>query len=189
LAKFLGGPAIRRYNAKKRELIFTREGSNFMLDCKVDYRLVAAALDFSEFSEVTFAHALDQARAHGSELVIINVINNRGLDVLDRLTAEGFDLGGKEGYLTRVKAERQDLLDKEYLPAAQGVKTRVVFRVGHPHDELLRALKDENVSLLVMGAKGRSNLAGALFGSTAEKAFRRATCPVLSVRGPEHCRL
>ena len=160
-----------------------------MLDCKVDYRLVAAALDFSEFSEVTFAHALDQARAHGSELVIINVINNRGLDVLDRLTAEGFDLGGKEGYLTRVKAERQDLLDKEYLPAAQGVKTRVVFRVGHPHDELLRALKDENVSLLVMGAKGRSNLAGALFGSTAEKAFRRATCPVLSVRGPEHCRL
>jgi nucleotide-binding universal stress UspA family protein len=160
-----------------------------MQNCEVDYKVVAAALDFSDYSEITFAHAVDQAKAHGAELLIVNVINDRGLEVLDRLTSEGFDLGGKQGYIKRVEAERRESLEKDYLPAAQGVKTRVIFTVGHPHDELLKVLRDQEVSLVVMGTKGRSNLAGALFGSTAEKVFRRAPCPVLSVRGPEHCRL
>ena len=160
-----------------------------MQDCKVDYKVVAAAIDFSDYSEITFAHAVEQARNHGSELVILNVINDRGLDELDRLTAQGYDLGGKAGYIQRVEAERREILEKDYIPATQGLKVKVVFTVGHPHDELLKLLKSEGVSLLVMGTKGRSNLAGALFGSTAEKVFRHAPCPVLSVRGPEHCRL
>ena len=161
-----------------------------MQDCKVDYKLVAAAVDFSDYSEITYAHALEQARAHNAELLILNVINDRGLDELDRLAAQGYDLGGgKEGYIKRVDADRREILDKEYLPAAQGLKVRVRMEVGHPHHMLLRMLKEENVSLVVMGTKGRGNLAGALFGSTAEKVFRHSPCPVLSVRGPEHCRL
>lgn len=160
-----------------------------MQDCKAEVKVVAAAIDFSDYSEITFTYALDQARTHGAELVIVNVINAKGLDVLDRLTAEGYDLGGKQGYLERVEAERREALAKDYLPSAEGLKTRVVILTGHPHDELLKFLRDEDISMVVMGTKGRSNLAGALFGSTAEKVFRRASCPVLSVRGPEHCRL
>ncbi len=160
-----------------------------MQDCKVDMKRVAAAIDFSDYSEITYSYALAEARAHGAELVIVNVINARGLDVLDRLTAEGYDLGGKQGYLERVESERREMFEKDYLPAAQGLRTRVVILNGHPQEELLKFIRDENISLIVMGTKGRSNLAGALFGSTAEKVFRRATCPVLSVRGPEHCRL
>jgi nucleotide-binding universal stress UspA family protein len=160
-----------------------------MQDCKVEIKRVAAAIDFSDYSEITFSYALTEARAHGAELVVVNVINVRGLDVLDRLSAEGYDLGGKQGYLERVEAERREAFDKDYLPAAQGVATTVIILNGHPHEELIKFLRDENISLMVMGTKGRSNLAGALFGSTAEKVFRRAPCPVLSVRGPEHCRL
>ncbi|MCB2227864.1 MAG: universal stress protein [Desulfarculaceae bacterium] len=160
-----------------------------MQDCKVDYKVVAAAIDFSDYSEITFTHAVEQARSHKSELLILNVINDRGLDELDRLAAQGYDLGGKAGYIQRVEEERQGILDKDYLPVVKDLKVRVLFTVGHPHDELLKLLKNEGVSLLVMGTKGRSNLAGALFGSTAEKIFRHAPCPVLSVRGPEHCRL
>jgi nucleotide-binding universal stress UspA family protein len=69
------------------------------------------------------------------------------------------------------------------------VRARVIFRVGLPYEEILKTIVDEKASMIVMGTKGRSNLTGTLFGTTAEKVFRRATCPVLSVRGPEHCRL
>ena len=160
-----------------------------MEDCKVDYKVVAAAIDFSDYSEITFAHAVEQARSHNAELLILNVINDRGLDELDRLTAQGYDLGGKAGYIERVETDRRETLEREYLPVVKDLKVQVVFAVGHPHDELLQMLKSEGVSMVVMGTKGRSNLAGALFGSTAEKVFRHAPCAVLSVRGPEHCRL
>ena len=159
-----------------------------MAECAVNLKKVMACLDLSAYAEATFMHALALAKGLGGELVLLNVVNSRGLDALDQLAAEGYAVS-RDKYIDTVVADRRAAFTQEYLPLAQGVPTSVVFRVGLPYDEIVKACRDEGIDLVVLGTKGRSNIVGTLFGSTAEKVFRRAPCTVVSVRGPEHCAL
>lgn len=60
---------------------------------------------------------------------------------------------------------------------------RVRSRVskGHPLPMILDDLKTEDISLVVMGAQGRSLLSEILLGSVAYNVARLATCPVLLI--------
>lgn len=159
-----------------------------METCNVSQGPILAALDLSSYSETVFLHALTLARSLKRELILLNVVNSRGRETLDLLNSQGFTVSFDQ-YAEGIQAERKALFGSDYLSRAQDVPTRLVFRVGLPYEEIVKALADQGASMVVMGCKGRTNLAGALFGTTAEKVFRRATCPVFSVRGPEHCRL
>jgi nucleotide-binding universal stress UspA family protein len=54
--------------------------------------------------------------------------------------------------------------------------------VGHPFEELLKITKEEKVDMVVMGAKGRSNIEHLLVGSVADKMFRHSPVTVASYR-------
>jgi nucleotide-binding universal stress UspA family protein len=69
------------------------------------------------------------------------------------------------------------------------VKVESIFRMGVVEYELLEAVAETKADLVLMGTKGRGNLANAVFGSVAEKMFRRCPVSVLSVRGPDHADL
>jgi nucleotide-binding universal stress UspA family protein len=63
-----------------------------------------------------------------------------------------------------------------------GRRVRKVFRIGIPCEEILDVARTEKADLLVIGSKGKSNIAGLLFGSTAERILRNSRVPVLTVR-------
>ena len=66
----------------------------------------------------------------------------------------------------------------------RGVPHQVLSQVGDIADVLFRLIHDHQIDLLVLGTHGRTGLKKLLLGSVAEKLFRRASCPVLTV-GPE----
>ena len=61
-------------------------------------------------------------------------------------------------------------------------KIRTVFKTGDPGDELLKLAVKEDVDLIIMGIKGRTDLEYIFVGSVAEKVFRRSPIPILSYR-------
>ena len=59
-------------------------------------------------------------------------------------------------------------------------------REGTPFAEIVRCARDKDIDLIVMGTHGHTGLAHMLLGSVTEKVVRKAPCPVLTVRHPEH---
>jgi len=68
----------------------------------------------------------------------------------------------------------------------KGITAETSHKVGTPFLEIIKAAKQKEVDLIVMATHGRSGLSHILFGSVAEKVVRKSTCPVLSIRPPEH---
>jgi len=57
---------------------------------------------------------------------------------------------------------------------------------GIPYEEILKYASDEKIDMIVMGTYGRVGLQRLIFGNTAERVVRRAPCPVMTVKEPEH---
>jgi nucleotide-binding universal stress UspA family protein len=82
-----------------------------------------------------------------------------------------------------VRAKLDGILTPEERKAARAT---CEIRSGSPYVEVIRLACDENIDLIVMGTHGRGAVGHLLLGSVAERVVRKAPCPVLTVRHPEH---
>jgi nucleotide-binding universal stress UspA family protein len=143
---------------------------------------VMVALAFSEYAEGTFKFAAQFARCADAELIVVSVIHSRDVASVETISAMGYEVDGSH-YIQSIKDERRHLLDG--IIAAAGYsreKVRTVFRVGNPIDELLKLILTEEIDVIVMGPKGRTDLEHILVGSVAEKIFRRSPATIISYR-------
>lgn len=147
-----------------------------------DVKKVMAALAFSDYDSGTFGFAARLAQLAEAELIVTNVINSRDVASVETISAMGYEVDG-ERYVQSLKDERrrqlEDMIAAGPFPAD---KIRKIFRVGNPIDELLTVIVEENVDVVVMGSKGRTDLEHVLVGSVAEKIFRRSPATVISHR-------
>ena len=143
---------------------------------------VMVALAFTDYTPGIFKFAAQFAQCGEAELIVATVLNSRDVESVQTISAMGYDVDG-EHYIDSVEKERREMLEKiaDQTDFA-GIKIRAIFRVGNPIDELLKLIEDEAVDVVVMGPKGRTDLAHVLVGSVAEKIFRRSPATVISYR-------
>jgi len=147
---------------------------------------IMVACDLSEYSIEALKYAVDLAENLKAHIIITNVINEKDVNSI-RMAAMYSGAISEDEFIkdkTESRLQRIDKLIEEISPGHLPIKK--LFKIGIPFRELIQAVKDEGVDLVVMGPKGRSNLEDILFGSTAEKMFRHCPVPLLSIRGNRH---
>ncbi len=142
-------------------------------------RNVLFPTDFSEGALGALPHAVDLAKNCGAKLYMLHVIYDiaiaSGLYVphvsVDEMYKELESGAAKE--LENFGLEERKGIKDMYYSVLRGV----------PYEEILKFAQEKNIDIIVLGTHGRKGLDRFLFGSTAEKVVRYATCPVLTVRG------
>jgi nucleotide-binding universal stress UspA family protein len=147
-----------------------------------DIKKIMVALDFTSYSKSTFDYAAKIAKNLNARLVVASIINSRDIIAVEMVTSMGYEVDS-EHYVEGIKTERESLL-KNFIEQSDMNQehVRLIFKVGNPTNELLKLIVAENVDMIVMGVKGRTDIEHIFVGSVAEKLFRRSPVPVLSHR-------
>lgn len=147
----------------------------------ITLKQILVPTDFSDTAGVAAKYARALATAFGADLHLLHVLEN------PYLAYDPMSFTPPDNFFEELEAETRTRLlrlleDWEPLhPHVDVVTTR-----GSAFVEIIRYAKEHKIDLIVLGTHGRGPIAHMLLGSVSEKVVRKAPCPVLTVRHPQH---
>jgi|SRR5579863_142382 len=143
----------------------------------IKLKQILFATDFSDASLAALPHVAALARHYGSKVYLAHVIEPEAYPSMLRLgpvsgtfREADHDIQQQLGYLSRSKL-------------LAGVPHETLLLHGELSPVLSEVIRQQSIDLVAVGTHGRGGFKRFLLGSVAEKIFRHASCPVLTV-GP-----
>jgi nucleotide-binding universal stress UspA family protein len=149
-----------------------------LVPLELKLKRILVPIDFSKHSQRALEHALAIAGQFGSEIVLVNVI-------------EQFIYPGDWSYLPmplgEYVSERQDENVEKMATLMKGskVKNHAIVRIGRAWEEIVNTAKKLKTDLIVIATHGYTGLRHVLVGSVAERVVQHAPCAVLTIRPDE----
>jgi nucleotide-binding universal stress UspA family protein len=141
------------------------------------YRHVLVAFDGSPEAELALTHAVAIAQLHRARLALVTVVPPPPL-----LSWQA--PGGMQAVHESEQAdfERRLRAAADRVPDDLPLTTRLLD--GDPARELLRAARDGDHDVIVMGSRGRGRVSAAVLGSVSNHVMHDADVPVIVVHRP-----
>ncbi len=139
---------------------------------------ILVPVDFSVAADFAFQYALAIADRHGAAVELLHVTEVSAYSNEEPLEGDEHYEAYEErlmGYLRKMIASA-----KTDIPIEANLIT------GVPYVEIVNRAKAWPANLIVIGTHGRTGMKHLLIGSVAERVIRTASCPVLTVRHPDH---
>ena len=138
--------------------------------------------DFSSSAKYAFLYAIEFNKKFNARLQLLHVMQdftdfsefNLSPSILPQLYAE----------FEENATERMEEMVANFIP--QDIICDTYILHGIPFYEIVKFAQDEKSDLIIIGSHGRTGLQHMIFGSTAEKVVKKAACPVLVIKHPEH---
>ncbi len=141
---------------------------------------VVVPIDFSDYSKSSLKYAVNFAKYFNASLILVYVVE-------PIIYPPDFSMGqiaiptpGLE-MDKRAEEELTKLAEKE-IPS--GLSVKKIIKTGKPFVEIIETAAEEDADLIIIATHGHTGVEHILFGSTAEKVVRKASCPVLTLREP-----
>lgn len=143
------------------------------------YKKIIVPIDGSGWSERAIPHAVDIARSHEAEIILLHVFRPPASDYVGEIA-----LAGQEESLMAMREEiKQKLMGLRSQVRSEKITVRVQMIEGVGVASIIcDYINEEGADLVVMSSHGRTGLARFLFGSVAHKVMQEVTVPVLIVR-------
>ena len=138
------------------------------------FEKILVPLDGSEQSIWALGKAVQIAKKLGGEITLIHVYSVSPLAITPMQVYKYVEAMAKYG--------NGILEDGKKKAEAEGAKAQTLLVEGHTVEEILKAAREGNFSLIVIGARGMSKIKELLMGSVSDAVTKHALCPVLVVR-------
>ena len=139
---------------------------------RVVFKNILFATDFSSVTNLALPCAVEIARRSGATIHVVHVVSP---DVYPLVPPSEWHKMAKE------EEEFRKLKKGELEKELQDLPHEFLFPMGDVWQCLAKVIEGRSIDLLVLGTHGRTGMKKALMGSVAERIFRQATCPVLTV--------
>ena len=139
----------------------TREGIESAEPDTLRLHKILVPLDFSECSRPTLQYAARVARQFGATITALHAVLPLKLAAAN-IASDLIEISGQE-------------LGPDFGADA-------ITRQGEPVEEIVAAVSDLNIDLIIISTHGYSGLKHALYGSIAERVLQAAPCPVCTIR-------
>lgn len=143
-----------------------------------DIKRILVVSRMSKYCQEAAHYGVSLARKYDAELFIIHVIHNP-------FGYEGWNLpiySFKEEYQKIQQEAKRDLETLIAKERAAGVTVNELVVTGEPTEEILKAVKENNVDLMILLAHEEGHLEHFLFGRSNEALVRRMPCSILMVK-------
>lgn len=143
------------------------------------YRKIIVPLDGSKWSESAIPRAVDIARAHNAEIVLLHAYRGGASSYADQWALAGQQQIADQPF----EQMRDQLVALRNRLRQEGLQAREqLIRSNNPGQAICDFIaSEEGASMVVMSTHGRTGLARWLMGSVAQTVIRNVRCPVTLV--------
>ncbi len=153
---------------------------------KIDRILYAT--DLSKNSSYAFLYAIDMAKKHNAEIVILHAIEPIPSYAETYVAMSGeFKKKRHEEFVEKIKSNLQAFCQKaegHVGSSCVNLVSKILVPVGYPPNEILSAAEEEKCDLIVMGSHGKGFLAHTFLGSVSSAVLNRTRKPVFIIPLP-----
>ena len=140
--------------------------------CESLFTRILYPTDWSDCAAEALGYLRGLKEAGVDEVVIAHIMDEKAMSLLPADKIKEFE---------KIDRDKLEKIGRELIQ--EGFKVTTRLHVGKPGKGLMDIARQENTSLIVMGAHGKGYVEGILWGSVSRKVIEYSDRPVLLIKG------